>query len=150
MGKIIKVVVLIALAAVLYKVGLPWIESRGYGVPGVSGEINTDGWACVRQAKEVRNLCAELIEKSQPNRPIEFLGTLREELRAGNRLCDCVNRGCAEGKQALGILSELTEQMADSGRLGELKMRAPSRIGKVDTFLEEAKAAAASRSSASP
>jgi len=150
MGKIIKIVVVVVLVFLAFKVGRPWIESQGYMVPGLSGEVNTEGWACVRQVQETRDLCEELLRKSQPNRPIEFLGTLKDEVRAATRLCSCVNRGCAEGNEALAILSELTELMADSGRLGETARLGPARIEKVDEILKEAKAAAASRPSSSP
>lgn len=141
MGKIIKVVVVVALVFVAWKHGLPWLQSYGFTVPGAPGETNTEGWACVRHVEDVHELCSEILSRARPNEPAPFLDKLRNDLDDARILCQCSNRGCAEGNEALAFLSEMTTLLGDPARVGEAALQAARHTEKVDGILERAKAA---------
>lgn len=141
MGKIIKVVIVVALVFVAWKHGLPWLQSYGFIVPGAPGETNTEGWACVRQVEDVHELCSEILSLARPGEPPEFLGKLRSDLEDAIILCQCSNRGCAEGNEAIPFLSEMTTLLSDPARIGEAGLQAARHNERVDRILERAKVA---------
>lgn len=144
MGKIVKLILVAAVLFFLWKKGLPFIQSYGFTVPGAKGELNTEGWGCVRQAESVRDLTSELLINARPNEPIQFMGKLRSEHADAEVLCRCENPGCLQGKRALGLLAGMIDQMDDPGRIGEAQLAGARRIQEVDDILAEAKAAARS------
>jgi hypothetical protein len=144
MGKIVKLIVVVAVVVFLWKKGLPFIQSYGFTVPGAKGELNTEGWGCVRQAESVRDLTAELLANARPNEPIQFIGKLRDEYADAGVLCQCQKPGCVQGKKVLGLLSGLINQMDDVSRIGEAQLSGARRLQEVDEVLDEAKAAARS------
>lgn len=141
MGKIIKFVIGFALAFVAWKHGLPWLQSYGFTVPGAPGEVNTEGWACVRQVEDVHELCSEILSRARPGEPPQFIDKLRSDLEDARILCQCSNRGCAEGNEAIAFLSEMTTLLGDPGRVGEAALQAARHNEKIDGILERAKAA---------
>jgi hypothetical protein len=144
MGKIVKLVVVVALVIFIWKKGLPFIQSHGFTVPGAKGELNTEGWGCVRQVEAVRDLAAEILANARPNQPPEFLGKLRDEQADAEILCQCEKPGCLQGKQALSLLSGVVTQLGDTGRIGEAQLAGARNIQEVDELLDQAKAAAKS------
>ena len=144
MAKILKLIVLIAVVALVWKKGLPWIQSYGFTVPGTGAELNTEGWGCVRQAEEVRDLMAEILSRARPNEPVQFLGKLQEEQHEGEVLCRCQKPGCAEGSEALALTSELTHLLGDPARVGEASLQGPRKLEMLESILERAQSAARS------
>jgi hypothetical protein len=144
MGKIVKLIVIVAIVVFVWKKGLPFIQSYGFTVPGAKGELNTEGWGCVRQTESVRDLAAEILSRARPNEPVEFLGKLREEQADAEVLCQCQKPGCLQSKQALSLLAGIANQLSDAGRVGEAQLAGARNIQMVDDLLDEAKAAAKS------
>ena len=144
MKTIFKLVIVGILAYLAWTKGLPLIQSYGFTVPGAPGELNTEGWGCVRKVEDVRDLLVEAYAKSRPNEPVPFYGNLREEQDSGETLCDCRNPGCAEGKEALYLTAALVTELNDPGRVGEAVLQSPRHLEKLDAILERAKAAARS------
>lgn len=142
MGKIIKIVIVIALAWFVWKKGLPWLNSYGFEIPGQGKELNTEGWGCVRPVEDVRDMLAETLSRARPNEPVEFLGKLREMQADAEVLCRCESRGCSEGREALRFTSEVIGVLSDPGRVGEASLNAARSLERIDDIIEQGKASA--------
>lgn len=142
MGKLFKIVIVIALVVFVWKKGLPWLNSYGFEVPGQRTELNTEGWGCVRPVEDLRDMLAETLSRARPNEPVEFLGKLREMQADAEVLCRCEKRGCAEGREALSFTSEVIGVLGDPGRIGEASLNAARSLERIDDIIERAKASA--------
>lgn len=142
MSTTVKFVIGLAVGVLIWKVGLPFIQSYGYTVPGAPGELNVEGWGCVRQVQDTRDQLAEILSRARPNEPVNFLDKLREEQSEAEILCQCEQRGCAEGKEALYVIGPITAELGEPARVGEVVLTATRDLEKIDAILERATAAA--------
>lgn len=142
MRTLLKLVLVAALAYAFWKKGLPFIQSYGFTVPGAPGEINTEGWGCVRQVEDVHERLGEMFRQAKPNEQLPFLGKLREEKEEADILCRCEKRGCAEGREALELIASAVSQLANPTRIAEATMKGAATLEEIDEVLLRANAAA--------
>ena len=142
MGKIVKLLIVVGLVVLAWKKGLPFIQSYGYTVPGAPGELNVEGWGCVRKVQDARDELAEILSHARPNEPPNFLPNLREKEGEAEILCQCENRGCAEGREALGLITPLTAELGEPARVGEVALNGAKYLQQIDDVLARATAAA--------
>lgn len=142
MGKIFKIVIVLALVLFMWKQGLPWLKSYGFTVPGSQGDSNAEGWGCVRRVDDARDLLGEILSRARPNEPVEFLGKIRDIQAEAEILCRCEKRGCPDGREALRYTSEVINVLSDPGRVGEAALGAARSLEKIDAVLDRAKSEA--------
>lgn len=144
-GKLLKWVAILALALVVVKVVVPWVQEQGGGPLGGAGVAPSgEGDSCTASAMQAsehwgRGLRQFVNPPYDSSAWASFRGGVDSEIRTAERACACMEPSCKKTQAAMRTLKELVSEMDIAIRNGSAPPDdAVQRQESVDNQIDEA------------
>lgn len=123
MRNILKLVVIVALAVVVWKKGIPWFQEHFSKSGGDTKTTASAGGSCIELAEHASETWGSGIGRfANPPYDLDAWGQFRTRVDAGiaraESECNCSDDSCVKSKQAMGDLRTLVSELDSSIRGG--------------------------------
>jgi hypothetical protein len=145
LNRIIKWVVIIAIAIAVWKFGIPWVKQQNFGGTSTTSTGKSGGdSSCVKTAEDASSALGSGIGRFV-NPPYDlnawssFRSDVDSKISSAESACSCADESCQKVREAMrdlrGIVSELDSSIRTGGSPPEQLVQRQERI---DNLLNEA------------
>lgn len=141
MGRIVQVLVVVAIVFVAWKYVVPWVKKQGSGMESPSSA--TGGGSCVQSAERASETWGSgLGQFVNPPYDLaawsEFRGRVDSSINAAEAGCDCAGESCEKARSAMRDLRALTGDLDSTIRNGSSASDLVQRQERIDGKISEA------------
>lgn len=140
-GRILRIIVVIAIAYVAWKYVLPWVKQQGDR--GAETTAASAGDSCVQSAENAAETWGSGLRQFV-NPPYDlnawssFRGNVESEINAADADCDCAAESCGKARAAMRDLRSLVSDLDSTIRSGSDASDFVQRQERIDNALSEA------------
>ena len=142
LGRIVRIVVVVAIAFALWKYGVPWVKEKTAGVTSPAASAS-GGSSCVRSAERASETWGRgLRQFANPpydlNAWSSFRTNVESQLNAADVECACAGESCEKARGAMRDLRQLMNDLESTIRNGSDASDFVQRQESIDTRINEA------------
>ena len=143
MGRIIQVLVVVAILFLAWKYVVPWVKKQGSGGAESSASSATGGGSCVQSAERASETWGGGLRQfvNPPydlNAWSEFRGRVDSSINAAEADCDCADESCRKARAAMRDLRALVSDLDSTIRNGSDASDFVQRQERIDNAINEA------------
>lgn len=142
MGRIVKLLVVVAVVFVAWKYLLPWVQQQG-SKTGVEASAASGGGSCVQSAERASETWGSGLRQFV-NPPYDlnawstFRGNVESAINAAEADCDCSGESCEKARGAMRDLRALVSDLDSTIRNGSDASDFVQRQERIDNAINEA------------
>lgn len=142
MGRIVRILVVVALVFAAWKYVVPWVKKQGGGAEPAASSASGGG-SCVQRAERASETWGGGLRQfvNPPydlNAWSEFRGRVDSSINAAEAECDCAGESCEKARSAMRDLRALVSDLDSTIRNGSAASDLVQRQERIDDRINEA------------